>query len=139
MDPVLSYHRPEAPPPLVLRLWHLAKPLVIGLPLVVLLGVGMGMLVYGLAMPSEAPPAATSINNYSYYSAWDSARREQRDRASVMGIGAGLLTAGLTTAVLYLVRFLRQNTRVLGEGPPPSPPAAGAPQRWPAPPPSIPS
>jgi hypothetical protein len=140
MDPVLSYHRPEAPPPLVLRLWHLAKPLVIGAPLVVLLGVGMGMLVYGLGMPSDAPPPPPeSINNYSYYNAWDSARREQRDRASVMGIGAGLLTAGLTTAVLYLIRFLSQSQGAFTAGPPPSPPAAGSPQRWPTPPPTVPS
>jgi hypothetical protein len=121
MESVLSYHRPEAPPPLPLRLWHLAKPLVIGLPLVVLLGVGMGMLVYGVAMPSDPPPTPPeNVSNYSYFGAWSVARREQGERAEVMGIGAGLLTAGLTTAVLYLIRFLRQNTRAFGARPPPS-------------------
>ena len=114
MDPVLNYHRPDAPVPLLPRLWHLAKPLVMGLPLVILLGVGMGMLVYGLAMPSDPPPMPPdNINNYSYYNAWSSARHEQQERAEVMGIGAGLLTAGLTTAVLYGIRFLRPNTRAV--------------------------
>jgi|SRR5687768_1190676 len=136
MDPVLHYHRPDAPAPLLPRLWHLVKPLVIGLPLVVLLGVGMGMLTYGIGMPSEAPPTAVNMSNYSYYSAWESARREQRDRASVMGIGAGLLTGGLTTAVLYLIRLLRQGPRPSAAPPPPGP-AGGAAPPWPAPPPAV--
>ena len=124
MEPVLSYHRPDARPPLLPRLWHLVKPLVAGLPLVVLLGVGMGMLVYGVAMPFDPPPAPPEdINNYNYYFAWQSARREQGDRAEVMGIGAGLLTAGLTTAVLYLIRFIRQNVRPPAAGPPPAVPS----------------
>ena len=140
MDPVLNYHRPDAPAPLLPRLWHLAKPLVVGLPLVVLLGVGMGMLVYGLGMPSDPPPLPPErIDNFSYYNAWSSARHEQGERAEVMGIGAGLLTAGLTTAVLYGIRFLRQNARAFGAGPAPSPQAGAAPQGWATPPPTVPS
>jgi hypothetical protein len=112
------------------RLWHLSKPLVVGLPLVLLLGIGMGMLVYGLGMPSDPPPVPpTSIDNYSYYNAWSSARSEQGERAEVMGIGAGLLTAGLTTAVLYLIRFVRREYGTSARG--------GAPAA--APPPGVPS
>lgn len=108
MEPVLEYHRPEPRPPRLLRIWDLVKPLVVGLPLVVLLGSGMGLLVYGLGMPSEIPAQAGAAygDGISSY-AWSRARYAQEERAMIMGWGAGLLTAGLTTAALYAIRLLR--------------------------------